>query len=238
MRKKWLIGFGIVALFFASTAFAYSHVLWLSTIAYSDFKQISDNIFIDPELNKHEYERILTLIDESKSRIRNTYGSFTALPVVVITGTPENAKRYGLGVFPGKAFAAPWEEYVVVKFQADNVDLLAHELMHAQTREILGYWAYQTRIPTWFDEGMAMQVDFRERYKFNIESFSKQEINRVKVLSRPSNFWTDSKEQDIKNYRAAKAAVQKILSKYSPEVFYSMLLEVRHGKQFSSVFNE
>jgi len=75
-------------------------------------------------------------------------------------------------------------------------------------REILGYWAYQTKISTWFDEGVAMQVDYRDHYKVDYESFSQEEIKRVKGLDTPSKFWTNSKEENLKNYRAAKAVVQ------------------------------
>ena len=238
MKKLAKIVTGIAIFVFAGTAFAYSHVFWLSTIEYSDFNNISKNLYIDPALEESEYKAILDLLNESKERIRNKYGSFTAFPIIVITGSTKNARKYGLGNFPGKAFAAPWEQYVVVNSQSHDVNLLAHELMHAQMREVLGYWAYQTKIPTCFDEGVAMQVDYRERYKVDYKSFSPQEMDRVKMLDSPSIFWTDSKEQDIRNYRAAKAAVQEILSIYSPKSLYSMLLKIREGEKFINVFSQ
>ncbi len=237
MKKLATIGIGVAALVFAGTAFAYSHVFWLSTIEYSDFNEVSGNIYIDPKLEKDDYGNILDLLDKSKERIRIKYGAFTAMPVIVITETKKNAKKYGLGNFPGKAFAAPWNEYVVINNQAIDADLLAHELMHAQMREVLGYWAYQTKIPTWFDEGVAMQVDYRGRYKVDYKLFSKQEIDRVKKLGSPATFWTSSKEQDIENYRAAKAAVQQTLTIYPPKKLYTMLSKVRQGAEFSNVFS-
>ena len=238
MNKLARIVTGFAIFVFAGTAFAYSHVFWLSTIEYSDFNNISKNIYIDPALEESEYAAILDLLSESKERIRSKYGSFTAFPVIVITGTAKNSRKYGLGIFPGKAFAAPWAQYVVVSNQAHDVNLLSHELMHAQMREVLGYWAYQTKIPTWFDEGVAMQVDYRERYKVDYKSFCPQEMDRVKILDSPADFWTDSKEQDIKNYRTAKAAVQEILSLYPPKALYSMLLKIREGEKFINVFSQ
>ncbi len=236
MKRLAAIAIGFGALVFAGAAFSYSHVIWLSTIEYSDFNNISGNIYIDPKLEKPEYEQTLVLLNESKERIRYKYGDFTAMPVIVITGTSDNSRKFGLGVFPAKAFAAPWEQYIVINHQALDIDLLAHELMHAQMREILGYWAYQTKIPTWFDEGIAMQVDLRERYKVDYKLFTQRELNRAKTLTSPGKFWTISKEQDIENYRAAKAAVQKLLAEYSPKELYSMLLRIRQGEKFGSVF--
>lgn len=238
MRKTSIIGFVLATLLFSGATYAYSHVFWLATIGSSSFIKKSEHIFIDPELEEVEYQRALLAINEGKERIRRTFGSYKATPVIVITGTSENAQKYGLGAFPAKAYAAPWNEYVVVNYQAENVDLIAHELMHAQMRETLGYWAYQTGIPTWFDEGVAMQVDLRDRYEIDPVSFPSEEIERVKSLSKPSKFWTDSKEQDINNYRAAKAAVYQMLEKYPPNSLYSMLLNIRQGQEFSDVFGE
>ncbi len=237
MKKLTIIGVGFVVLVFAGAAFAYPHVFFLSTIKHSNFNSASQNIYIDPNIGESEHKNILALLDNSKERIINKYGEFTATPVIVVTGTLENAKKYGLEAFPGRAFAAPWEQYVVINYQTHDINLLAHELMHAQVRKVLGYWAYLTKIPTWFDEGVAMQVDFRERYQVDYKSFSQEEISRVKTLSSPTTFWTNSREQNLKNYRAAKAAVQKMLSIYQPEKLYPMLLRIKQGENFNNVFN-
>lgn len=237
MRNLSLIGIGLAALVFTGAAYAYTHVFWLSIIKYSDFNDVGKKIYIDPILDKKEHEKILDLLSQSKERIVEKYGSFSAMPTIVITGTTKNSKKYGLGAFPGKAFSAPWEGYIVINNQTIDINLLAHELMHAQMRYVLGYWAYQTKIPTWFDEGVAMQVDYRDPYKVDYRLFDRQEIERVKTLDSPAKFWTATREQDIENYRAAKAAVQEVWSIYSPKTLYSMLLRVRQGEEFRNVFS-
>jgi hypothetical protein len=235
MRKVSIITTTVVALIFASTASGNMHIFWLSGIAYSGFKNVSTNVYVDPVLSKSEFRRTLVLLNKAKERIKDRYGAFTANPVIIVTGTSKNAKRYGLGDSPGKAFAAPWDEYVVVNYQTDDVNVVAHELMHAQVRKILGYWVYQTRLPTWFDEGVAMQVDDRDRYQIDYASFSPLEIRRVKTLKRPSEFWSTDKKRNIRNYKAAKAAVHKLLRDRSPRAVYSMLHEIREGEKFESV---
>ena len=81
-----------------------------------------------------------------------------------------------------------------------------------------------------------MQVDYRDHYKIDYKLFDQREIERVKTLDSPSKFWTSSKEQNVKNYRGAKAAVQEIWSIYSQKTLYSMLLRVRQGEEFKTVF--
>ena len=236
MRKISVISTLLLSLLFAGTAFAYSHILWLATIEDSSFIKLSENVFIDPALEELERQQAISAISKGKERIRKAFGSYTATPVVVITGTVQNAKKYGLGGFSAKAFAAPWNQYVVVNYQIENVDLIAHELMHAQLREVVGYWIYQTEIPTWFDEGLAMQVDFRNRYDIDHLSFPQKEIERVKTLIKPSKFWTDSREKDINNYLAAKAAVYQMLTKSQGSSLYVLLLKVSQGHSLNEVF--
>ncbi len=40
-----------------------------------------------------------------------------------------------------------------------------------------------------FDEGAAMQVDFRPRYRVNPNAFDESEIQRVETLNSPNQFW-------------------------------------------------
>ncbi len=82
-----------------------------------------------------------------------------------------------------------------------------------------------------------MQVDYRDHYKVNYESFSQEEIKRVKKLDTPSKFWTNSKEENLKNYRVAKAGVQQILTVVPPEELYAMLSRIWQGEQFNSVLS-
>jgi len=236
MKKVSTIGAVLASLLFTGTAFSYSHVLLLAAIESSSFIKESEYIFVDPDLEELEIKRALSAISEGKERISKTFGSYTANPVIVITGTSESANKYGLGRFPAKAFAAPWNQYVVVNYHVSNIDVITHELMHAQIREILGYWAYQTRIPTWFDEGVAMQVDYRDHYKIDVLSFPQKEFDRIITLTSPSKFWTDSKEKNINNYVGAKVAVHQVLEKYPSKSLYSMLLKIRQGQGFNDVF--
>ncbi len=236
MHKSTVIVISLATLILVTITYAHTHIFWLLTIKYSDFNSIDKKIYMDPSLDESEHTEILDLLNQSKKRIIEKYGSFSATPTIVITGTTKTSRQYGLGVFPGKAFTTPWEGYIVLNHQTIDINLLAHELMHTQMRDVLGYWAYQTKIPTWFDEGVAMQVDDRSHYTVDYKLFDQQEIERVKTLNSPAQFWTNTQEQDIKNYRAAKAAVQEIWHIYSPKTLYSMLLRVRQGESFRNVF--
>jgi len=55
--------------------------------------------------------------------------------------------------------------YIVVSPEYLNVDILAHELTHAEVhaRVFTGRLWDWLSIPTWFDEGIALQNDYLEK---------------------------------------------------------------------------
>lgn len=209
----------------------------LATIDYSDFNTPAEKTYVDNSISEDEYKKVNALFDEAKNRIEETFGTVSVAPVLIITGTDENSSKYGLGPFPGKAYIAPWEIYLVMNInKIDSADLIAHELMHAQVAEIVGYWTFNTRLPTWLSEGIAMQVDHREKYIIDHNSFDPLEIERIKGVESNSEFWTDSKEGDVKNYRAAKAAVYRILAD-DEKSLYKKLELLRDGASVYEAFN-
>ena len=210
----------------------------LTTIESSDFTSLPGKIYVDPAIEEEQQKKMLVALEKTKKRIANLIGRYSATPIIIFVATDENIKKYGVEVFPGKTYIAPWETYVVVSTKIQSVDLLAHELMHAQISSLVGYWAYMTELPAWFDEGLAMQLDNRQRYDIENIEFSSQEILRIKSIESPSKFRTSSKEQDIKNYRAAKAAVKNLLEKIETPELINRLEKMKQGVEFSRVVED
>jgi len=209
----------------------------LLTIENSEFKNIYGKVYVDPSLTEMEYSQILSNIEKAKTRIAEKFGGVTVDPIIIITGTPENASKYGLKVFPGSAHIAPWETYLVLdNDKIEGVDVISHELLHAQVAELTGYWIFTTKLPTWFSEGVAMQVDFRERYMVDLNTFDYSELHRVMKITSNSDFWPGNKEIEISNYRAAKAAVKKLLDEHEAGVLYERLKDLSTGQEFDEIF--
>ena len=55
------------------------------------------------------------------------------------------------------------KNYISVSDEYLNIDIIAHELTHAELHTRLNMKALKS-IPTWFDEGLATQNDYREQY--------------------------------------------------------------------------
>jgi len=192
-------------------------------------RRLDDRIYVDPELGDQRSRQLLDTWRIAKSRISQRFGLSAANPVLVVTMHAHTAERYGLAGDSGIAFALPWRHYIVVRWQDGFVDLLAHELMHAQVRDITGYWRYLLQVPTWLDEGIAMQVDDREVYRVNPSIVPPGEIARVQRLTRARQFWSGDGAQNVRNYRAAKAAVARLLEDRSGNIAGLLAWQIGSG---------
>ena len=50
---------------------------------------------------------------------------------------------------------------VVLDLAHFSIDVTAHELVHAELAQRLGFWTRTVKLPVWFDEGIAVQLDRR-----------------------------------------------------------------------------
>jgi len=81
-----------------------------------------------------------------------------------------------------------------------------------------------------------MQVDYRDNYIIDYDNFDVSEIDRIKKITSDSDFWTDSKEGDIQNYRAAKVAVHQMLLEVKAKELYVKLKALGEGSDLEELF--
>ncbi|MBD1398927.1 hypothetical protein H9Q13_17285 [Pontibacter sp. JH31] len=77
------------------------------------------------------------------------------------------AERYTTGNAHAESFFTVFGRHVVVTETGLNTDIISHELAHVALFDRIPNfkWYMMTyRVPVWFDEGIAMQVDYREIY--------------------------------------------------------------------------
>lgn len=223
-----------VACVVCAFGYTYSNFVHAMLVQSSDFVQLEPGLYVSARLDKAGQERFTALLAEAKARVAQTYGPISATPVTIITRDIDEARQYGLGESPGTLFSTPWQQYLVLNYQKlAGADVIAHELMHAELGERVGYVKRMLQIPTWYDEGVAMQVDFREQY--SVQGLDEQAIRAVKELSSPAKFWTDDRVQTIENYRVAKKAVADLFEKNGSRSLYETLSSIESGKTFGEV---
>jgi SpoVK/Ycf46/Vps4 family AAA+-type ATPase len=174
------------------------------------------------------------LVTDSRARIQQTFGSLQSKPLVVFFDEPDTfwpfrPNEYGSTNFIGSKVC------VIVGSKGQNIDVLSHELMHAEIADRVGYWRRFTQLPVWFDEGLAMQVDYRPDY--NLPESASSKADDVKSLRTASDFFAANDATLTKNYASAKVVVKKWVADIGFANVYSQLDRVRAGESFESMIN-
>lgn len=222
----------------SGTAYAFLNIARCVLIDFSGFKKVASNVYVSRVLPEASHQQVMILLRKARTRITAHYGAPIATPLIIVVASRQEADDYGINDTPGKMFYTPWRNYLVLNYNKKSIDVTAHELVHAEIVSRLGYFRRQYSIPTWFDEGSAMQVDLRPKYLVNPQLFKKSEIQRVMTLTSPKKFWSDDKTQNIKNYQAAKVAVAKFFQAHPSRSLYSLLAKIKDGKDFDALFQE
>ncbi|MBI3898840.1 MAG: hypothetical protein HY308_11150 [Gammaproteobacteria bacterium] len=231
-RKKLI---GIVALFLlvSTTALAaYKHdVLACALVAYTDFVPIDANVYVAPETTRAERNELLSLIKQAQARVVAAYGPQSATPVVIaghhmLTLTKFTANEYATTHLP------PGRSYIVIGPHGHNVDVIAHEFVHAEVFAHVGYWARTFEIPVWFDEGAAMQVDYRSRYDF----LDTRRLTAITQLRYGWQFFDGDDDQLTQHYAGAKQEVRQWINKVGHKGVFKLLARVKNGESFDRVY--
>ena len=206
----------------------------------ASFEKISDNVFINRDYAGNRDE-ITGLINKAKSRAADFYGSLTCQDhtVIIICDDEKLLAKLGgdhdthhITLFPVK------RSYVSVSTEYLTVDVLAHELTHAELYERLSGKAFR-RVPTWFNEGIALQNDYREQY--GPEAWAEQTDNGKNIVAHEdmdtaAEFYSGTKEDRRFRYLNAKHDIAEWLEKHGLQGFMALIDSLNGGEDFSAAY--
>lgn len=180
-----------------------------------------------------ERATFIELQSQAGERIKQTFGAPRARPLVVVrdsrTFWPLKLNDYASAAFVGSRAC------VLIGPQGQNVDVVAHELMHAELGHRVGHWRRSFDVPAWFDEGIAMQVDLRARYNWSNQQGNSNDHGYVRQLKSQGQFNDADDRQLTRNYAAAKAEVARWLTTIDRSELYHRLERIRVGDDFDAV---
>ena len=207
----------------------------------ASFEKISDNVYVNRNYAGSRDE-ITHLIGEAKSRVAVFFESLTCRDHTVIIICDDEKLLAKLGgdhdthhlstLFPVK------RSYVSVSTEYLTIDILAHELSHAELYERLSGKAFR-RVPTWFNEGIALQNDYREQY--GPEAWAEQTDNGKNIVAHEdmdtaAEFYSGTKEDRRFRYLNAKHDIAEWLEKHGLQGFMALIDSLNGGEDFSAAY--
>ena len=99
----------------------------------------------------------------ARNRIGRFWGSQHGRAILIYCPAQTDYEQYCAGgEGAGCSVGLPWgQSYVVLGPDGNNVDVIAHELCHDELFTRIGWWRVKRQIPQWFNEGLALLVDYR-----------------------------------------------------------------------------
>jgi len=226
-----------------------------TTVPLSTVLTVRADVRVESGIPAPEVVRLATTVDGATARIEQVFGRpFSTKPRILVFATrasfaratrelfgysPETAASvaasYG-GVFDPQTLtiAMSWQSTA----GANVSDLLAHELTHLATREIVGHDA---TLPAWFEEGLAAEmqagaagVDADARLAArSLLANAPQTLDTVTTLAQWHKVYA---KLGVGLYAISAEAVSAIETRIGRGAMFAMLAEVGSGARFEDAY--
>lgn len=213
------------------------------TVPLRGYTQDKDNIYIDKDF-KGDSSKVLSIIDEAHKRLATFWGNTESKPTIIISDNEKTLKKLGWTGNPALTTTVVFfgaHNYVVISPKGLNIDVTAHELTHAELHYRLykGKILPKTLIPIWFDEGIAMQNDYRENYNYDAwvkVTNNGKNITDFSQLKSQSQFYNANIDVRRYNYIISKHEVGEWLKTHSVDDLIALINAVNEGKSFDKLY--
>ena len=234
MSKKIVIFITVsIALLFTGLVIRAREAIACSFVEYSSFVKIDKNVYVAPDTRQADRYQLLSLIGEAKMRVAKKYPGLTSTPVIIAAPHMEALKWFTSNEYASTQML-PGQAYIVVGPLGHNTDIIAHEIVHSGMFEQIGYWTRFSQIPVWFDEGVAMQVDYRQKYSLSRDDDKPLDIES---LQYGWQFFRGDNDELTNHYALAKLEIERWLGESGDERLLSLLRNVKSGNGFEDAYH-
>ncbi len=144
----------------------YPQVLWCMRVNKSaDFRLLTgaNGVYVSHTATVKQQLQLRHHTTMAIDRIRRFWGDRRGQAILIYCPTQADYQQYCAGgEGAGCSVGTPWgTSYLVLGPDGNNIDVIAHELCHDELFTRLGWWRVKRQIPQWFNEGLALMVDYR-----------------------------------------------------------------------------
>ncbi len=213
-RKLVLRGSLIILLFLPLLALGHYFVFPEETrcvlIDISDFSK-DNNLYFKAGVDINTLNIIRKYISDAEKRDSEFLGSLTCKPSFIYCNNEAEYAKYGNGSGSPACTHTKLGAYIVLSKDGLNTNIIAHEIIHAELYHRIGFFRYQFAIPVWFNEGLAMQTDYRA--DFSEDSLKKysdsfRNLPSLRKLGTASQFYSGTNEKIILNFATSRYTIQ------------------------------
>jgi len=206
-------------------------------IDHSNFKK-EGRIYFNPSTAQSKIDTLQSLIQRASIRVAAFWGQKTCNPKFIYCDKEEDFKKYGSSQPVPALTHLKLGSYIVLSNTGLDINIIAHEMSHAEFYERIGFYNWSFKIPRWFDEGLAMQNDYRNYYSEDTlkeRSDDYKNLPDIKNFKRAGQFYEGSIEQVMLNFMTARHEVK---AWYSKKKLEKLIEDLNAGEAFQEAFGQ
>ena len=245
MRAKKKRDFLFITILFILAAvvvdvFQFTQFGYLTTVPYrSAFTEIAAHVYINRDYAGDQQE-LLEMIEQAKDRVRTFFGDVRFQDETIFIICDDEKLTRKLGEDHGTViFYFPSEmHYICISDEYLELDILAHEITHAELHTCLSAEA-QKAIPTWFDEGIALQNDYREKYseaQWTQQTDNGKNAVALEDMDTPAEFYAGEAEDRRFRYLNAKHELDVWMTSHGQQGLLELLDRLNGGADFTTAY--
>lgn len=204
-------------------------------ISFSNFEK-KGNLYYSKSTDAAQLEKLMALKAAAEKKFKSFWGEEEPLDYnIIFCNTEALYNKYGTPGTPATT-QRKLGAYVVLSNEGLDENIITHEITHTILYNHLGWYKTIVKIPTWFEEGLAMQVDDRERY--SIDSLQSK-MNKGPILPDLSKiatgkqFYNGDDETITLHYATAKFEIHNWLKTHTLKLF---IQKMKNGDGFEVAF--
>lgn len=263
--RNWLLGL-LIALPLGYILF-FPQLFRCQTVGYSsDFKQTLDStvtLFISTNTPKKIQHQLIVNNRQALQRLRNFWQANGTNPlkgsaILIYCHSDRQYQQLCGGLTSAESSAGcslgtPWgESFLVLGPSEISVDVIAHERCHDELFARLGWWRTKRQIPQWFNEGLALMVDYRftpptlnatDRYnhlhdEWQFRAQSGQEAISLEQLESTRDFFSGNYYHVLLAYLTAATEVARWLAITEQDGLIRLTERIRADEDFEKVYSQ
>lgn len=201
------------------------------------FEKAADNIYVNKNYSGNIKEAI-RLTEDALERDRAFFGELQCTDTTIIIFCDDDKLLAKLGGEKDTRTSNSKKNYISVSDEYINIDIIAHEFTHAELHTRLNMDVLKS-LPTWFDEGLATQNDYREQY--GLDAWIEQTDNGKNALpledmDTGSEFYAGTADDRRFRYLNAKHEVSVWMETHQQKGLLELFDKLNNGEDFDTAY--
>ncbi|WP_375444820.1 hypothetical protein [uncultured Fibrella sp.] len=236
--------------------------LWrcLTIVHASDFQPVKAGdrtLYISTDATPRQRDLLFSHVQVASARIRQFWGRQQGKATIIYCPTQDQYAQYcSGGEGAGCSLGMPWgDSFLVLGPEGNSPDVMAHELCHDELFARLGWLTIKRQVPQWFNEGLALMVDYRfssggstarERFliydaewkyrAYGPEGLSPQVVPVLSSLETTRDFFYGDYSRVMLAYLTAGREVSRWLATVGPSALPRLISDLAEGQRFMDVY--